>query len=67
MNDEKAAMGAQERLPSKGNLSLHQHALFLFWMSVVFIAFFRLIILKFCNYKVSSFQVLRMTMHGKCP
>lgn len=56
-------MGAQERLPSKGNLSLHQHALFLFWMSVVFIAFFRLIILKFCNYKVSSFQVLRMTMH----
>ena len=68
MNNEKAAMGAQERqLPSKGNLSLHQHALFLFWMSVVLTAFFRLIILKFCNFKVSPFQGLRMTMHGKCP
>lgn len=59
-------MGAQERLPSKGNLSLHQHALFLFWVSVVFVAFFRLVILKFFNYKVSSFQVFRMTLPGKC-
>ncbi|XP_068754362.1 uncharacterized protein [Montipora capricornis] len=60
MNDEKASIVGQERLPSKGPLSLHQHALLLFWVSVVLVALFRWL-LVFVDYKVSFFHSLRTT------
>ena len=52
----------QEKLPSKGPLSIHQRALFVFWVSIVCLALFRKFLMYF---KVSSLMKLRMPSAGK--
>lgn len=48
MNAKEATTEGMGRLPSKGPLSIHQKALFVFWVSVVSLAAFRklLVLLK---------------------
>ena len=47
MNVEIAPANEQVRLPSKGPLSLHQQALFVFWVSAVSLAMFRKLLVVF--------------------
>lgn len=51
-----------EKLPSKGPLSIHQKALFVFWVSMMCLALFRKFLMYF---KVSSLMKLRMPPAGK--
>jgi len=66
VGNKNALMGPQteghEKLPSKGPLSIHQKALFVFWVSMMCLALFRKFLMYF---KVSSLMKLRMPPAGK--
>ena len=63
MNTEAAPTEGQKWLPSKGPLSIHQKALFVFWVSVVSLMTFRKLLLLL---KVPSLRsAFRHTAPGK--
>ena len=64
MNVENATnlTEGQGRLPSKGSLSIHQKALYLFWLSVLSLAVFRKLLFFF---KVPAIHTFRLIASGK--
>ena len=53
MDVDIAPIKGQVRLPSKGPVSLHQQALFVFWVSAMSLALFRKLLVVF---KIPSFS-----------
>lgn len=62
MNVERTPTERHDRLPSKGPVSIHQQALFVFWLSALLLALFRLLLVIF---KVQTFVLFRTTPSGK--